>query len=309
MNHFIELKDFTAKQINAMVKLSYDMKINHLKYTKVLKGKTVGILFQKPSLRTKTAFCVGAMQLGANVIYYSPDEVRLGKRERICDASRTMSRYLDGVVMRTFHHSDIVEFAKYSSVPVVNGLSDILHPSQVLADVLTINEYKKNIKKIKVAYIGDGNNVCHSLMYALAILGGDLHIASPKGYMPSTKVFKDIASNSQMKGNITIVNNPKQAAKDADVLYTDVWVSMGDEAQRSKRKKAFGGFQVNDNLLKTAKKNCIVMHCLPAHRGEEITDSVLDGKQSVVFTQAENRLYAAKAIFASLILRGQTRHK
>ncbi len=299
---FVALKDYSKVEILSLIKSAGVIKKSPGKFKKALAQKSVGLLFQKPSLRTKTAFYVGALELGANPIYFGPDEVKVGQREKVADVAKTTSGYLDVIVMRTFSHQTITDFAKYGSIPVVNGLSDLLHPSQALADVMTILENKKTISKSKVVYIGDGNNVCSSLMYAFAILGGNLVVACPKGYEPKKSVVdevKKIAKKSKAK--ISVINSASLASKNADVLYTDVWTSMGKEKEAKKRKKVFKTFQINDKILKSAKKNCIVMHCLPAHRDEEITNSVIDGKHSVVFEQAENRLYAAKAILLNLV--------
>ncbi len=297
MRNFVSLKDLSRKELIRLVELSFRIKKKPSLYRDALRGKDVGLLFQKPSLRTKTSFYVGAMQMGARVVYYSPEEVKLGQREKVSDAARTLAGYLNGIVLRTFSHSVIEEFAKVRTLAVINALSDLLHPSQVLGDLLTLYELKKDVKKIKFVYIGDGNNVCHSLIYAFSILGGNIFIATPKGYTPDRKVLQEatqIAKKSNAK--ITMLSDPKRAALLADVLYTDVWASMGKEKEMTERKKVFKRFRIDDKILKMAKKSCIVMHCLPAHRGEEITDSVIDGKNSVVFKQAQNRLYSAKAI-------------
>jgi ornithine carbamoyltransferase len=228
--------------------------------------------------------------------------MQLGKREKISDVARTVSHFMNAAVLRTFSHNSILEFAKFSSVPVINALSDLVHPSQILGDLVTVKELKGDINKLKVVYVGDGNNICHSLIYAFSILGGNLSVASPKRYGPRKEIVEDAqkyVNTSGAKINISLC--PEEAAKDADVLYTDVWTSMGQERESKKRRKIFRNFQINDKLIKLAKNDCIVLHCLPAHRGEEITDSVIDGKNSVVFIQAENRLHAAKAILVKLL--------
>ena len=299
MSHFVSLKYFSSKEISEMLDLAAQMKKNPRISKNLLEGKSIGLLFEKASLRTKTAFYIGAQQLGAKVIYYSPQEVKLGQREEVADVARTLSVYLDAVVVRTFSHSNILKFSEISSIPVINALSDLLHPSQALADVLTIQELKGSLKKLKVAYIGDGNNVCNSLIYAFSVLGGNLHLAIPKGYWPYQSVLDEVGSYHRVSGaKINLADSVSQAAKDADVLYTDVWTSMGKEQEKGERKKAFKNFRIDDKILKVAKADAIVMHCLPAHRGEEITSSVIDGENSVVFQQAENRLHTAKAILA-----------
>lgn len=302
MNHFISLKYFSSQKIDEMLDLAVQMKKGSRMSSSILKGKSIGLLFEKASLRTKTAFYIGAEQLGANAIYYSPQEVKLGQREEVIDVARTLSVYLDAVVVRTFSHGNILKFSEVSSIPVVNALSDLLHPSQALADIMTIRELKGELKKLKVAYIGDGNNVCNSLIYAFSILGGNLHLAIPKGYRPYESILNEVASYHKVSGTgIHITDSASQAAKDADVLYTDVWTSMGKEREGDERKKAFKNFRIDDKILNRAKDDAIVMHCLPAHRGEEITSSVIDGSKSVVFQQAENRLHTAKAILAYIL--------
>ncbi|MFH1503980.1 MAG: ornithine carbamoyltransferase [Candidatus Omnitrophota bacterium] len=302
MSHLIALKYFSAKEVGGIIELAGKIKNDPAQYQDSLRGKHIGLLFEKPSLRTKAAFYVGAGQLGAGAVYFSPEEVKIGKREKIGDVSRTMSQFLDLVVLRTFSHETILEFAKFSSLPIVNGLSDLFHPSQALADILTIYETKGTLDNLKVAYAGDSNNVCNSLIYAFSILGGKLHIASPKGYAPSKKILVEsggFASKSSAK--VIVTGSITEAVEDADVIYTDVWSSMGMESEKIKRKKVFKNFQINDKILKLAKKDCIVMHCLPAYRGQEITDSVIDGPNSVVFQQAQNRMHTAKAILVYIL--------
>jgi len=302
MKHFISLKDFSAKEIRKLIQLALKMKKNPSSYKNYLAGKAIGLLFEKASLRTKTAFYLGALQLGAEVIYYAPEEVKLGQREKVSDVARTLSGYLDLAVLRTFSHKTILDFKAVSGMPVVNGLSNLLHPSQVLADIMTIEELKGNLQKLKVTYIGDGNNVCASLINAFFVLGGKLTIASPVKYLPKPGILKAARKDAaKSKAVINLSSSVVEAARGADVLYTDVWVSMGNEKETIDRKKAFKKFRIDDTILKHANKDCLVLHCLPAHRGEEITDSVIDGKQSAVFQQAENRLYTAKAILYYLL--------
>lgn len=302
MNHFVSLKYFSSQEINELIDLALQMKKNPSLSKNALEGKSVGLLFEKASLRTKTSFYLGALQLGAKAIYYSPQEVKLGQREEVTDVARTLSVYLDVIVLRTFSHSSILKFSEVSSIPVVNALSDLLHPSQALADILTMRELKGDLKKLKVAYFGDGNNVCNSLIYAFSILGGNLHLAIPKGYHPYKSILDEIESYCRISGaKISITDSASKAAKDADVLYTDVWTSMGKEWEEEERKKVFKNFRIDDKILNRAKGDVIVMHCLPAHRGEEITSSVIDSKRSVVFQQAENRLHTAKAILTYIL--------
>jgi len=302
MRHLVALKYYSRCEIEALIKLAIKIKGNFENYSEILKGKNVGLIFEKPSLRTKTAFYIGALQLGAGAIYYSPLEIQLGKREKVTDVSATLAEFLDAVVLRTFSHNNILEFARSSKVPIINALSDFSHPSQALADIMTIYENKGNLKKVKVTYLGDGNNVCNSLLYAFAILGGRLTIACPDKYQPAQEVLDEVKMFSRIsKASIDIVSSAQKAVADSDVIYTDVWTSMGKESETKIRDEIFKPYQINDDLLKRAKNDCIVMHCLPAHRGREITDSVMDSKHSVVFQQAANRLHTAKAILAYLI--------
>lgn len=302
IHNFISLKYCSKRNLIKMIHFIAQVKTEPSRYKNKLKGKVVGLFFEKPSLRTKTSFYVGALKLGADAVYFSPQEIRLGQRESIADGARTISRYVDCAVIRTFSHDTILDFVRASTIPVVNALSDLLHPTQVLADVFTLYEVKKDLTKVKCAYIGDGNNVCHSLIYVFSILGGHLHVATPKGYAPQEEILNEARYFSKVSGaSIVVSHNPQEAAHIADVLYTDAWTSMGKEEEKEKRRKAFKNFQLNSSLVRLAKKNCVIMHCLPAHRGEEITDEVLESKNSIVFLQAENRLHTAKAILLSLL--------
>ncbi|HDN86580.1 MAG: ornithine carbamoyltransferase [Candidatus Omnitrophota bacterium] len=302
LSNFISLKYFSKRKINNLITLTARIKKNPQKFKRVLNDFTIGLLFQKPSLRTKTAFYLGALQLGARAIYFSPQEVQMGEREATFDVARTLARYLDCVVLRCFSHQTILDFVKASTIPVVNGLSDFLHPSQVLGDLFTLHEVKKDIRRIKVVFIGDGNNVCHSLLYGFSIIGGNLVVATPENYSPNREVVQEVKDFAKVSGaKIEVLHDPIKAAEDSDVVYTDVWVSMGKEKESSKRIKAFKKFQVNDKILKKAKKTCVIMHCLPARRGQEITSKVLDSKNSIIFLQAENRLHSAKAILVYLL--------
>ncbi len=294
---FISLRDFSKYQLLDIISLAKEVKSDSQGLRDYMYGKHVGLLFEKPSLRTKTSFFIGAQQLGANSIYYDPEEVRLGKREEVRDVSRTLSQYLDAIVLRTFSHRNILEFAGFSSIPVINGLSDFCHPSQAIADILTIIELKQEVEGLKVAYIGDSNNVCNSLINAFSVLGGNFYIATPQECAFDQKIIQEAKNKfNQSNGSLTLGVSPQEAAEGADVLYTDVWSSMGSEKEAEQRKKIFQDFQINGKILKKAKSNCIVMHCLPAHRGQEIADEVIEGDNSVVFLQAANRLHAAKAI-------------
>jgi len=298
---FISIQDFTKQDIEGVFALTKDVKAAPADFNGALKGKTLALIFQKPSSRTRVSFEVGMTQLGGHSIYLGPDDIKLGVREATKDVASVLSRYVDGIVARTFSHSDIVELAENSTVPVINGLSDLSHPCQAMADVYTIREKVKG-KKVKVAFVGDGNNVLHSLLYCCAKMGIDVSVATPKGYETKGQVAKEAKQEAAKSGSaIDFTNDPAQAAKGADVIYTDVWTSMGQEKEYKERLKAFKGFQINKELVSLANKGCLVMHCLPAHRGEEITDEVLDGPNSVVLDEAENRLHVQKAILIRLL--------
>ena len=265
-----------------------------------LKGKTLGMIFQKSSTRTRVSFETGMYQLGGQALFLSDRDLQIGRGEPIKDTARVLSRYLDGIMIRTFAHRDVEEFAAYADIPIINALTDLLHPCQVLTDLLTIQEHKgKNLKGLKLAYIGDGNNMTNSLMYGCAKVGMHFAAATPKGYEPDAVVTKNATEDAKATGgSITLVNDVFEAVKNADILYTDVWASMGQEAEREKRKKIFKGYQINRDLLNAADKRAIVMHCLPAHRGEEITADVMEENADVIFDEAENRLHTQKAIMA-----------
>ncbi len=268
----------------------------------ILKGKVVALVFEKPSLRTRVTFEVAAFQLGGNVIYLSPADIGLGKRESVKDVANNLSLWVAAIVARTFSHNTVLELAKYAKIPVINALSDLEHPCQVLADFLTIFEIKSKIENTKIAWVGDGNNVCHSLLLGSAILGADISVATPKGYEPKREVVNQALELAKAtKARISLTNDPIVVVKNAEFIYTDTWVSMGEESQAQLKKRAFSGFQVNAKLLKNAVSDYKVMHCLPAHRGEEITEEVLDGPHSVILNQAENRLHIQRAIIAGLL--------
>jgi len=290
----ITIKDLTRAEINELFELAFKLKLSRKTHEVLLKNKTLGLVFEKPSNRTRVSFEVGMSELGGNSIYLGSGEIELGKREAVKDAAKVLSRYLDVIVVRTFSHSRLIEFAEHSTAPVINGLTDLLHPCQGLSDVFTIKE-KKGLKGITVAFIGDGNNVANSLLYACNKMDIKVKMACPGGYEPDKAVIKEVGDT------VSFFNSVDVAVKDADVIYTDVWTSMGKEKEREKRLKTFKGFQLNAKLLKLAKKDAVIMHCLPAHRGEEITDEVLDSKQSIVVDQAENRLHVQKAILVKLL--------
>lgn len=268
----------------------------------ILSGKIIALVFEKPSLRTRVTFEVAANSLGGEAIYLSPSDIGLGKRESIKDVAQNLALWVAAIVARTFSHNTILELAQFSKIPVINGLSDLEHPCQVLADFLTIFEIRGKIEKTRIAWVGDGNNVCHSLLLASAILNANLIVATPKGYEPKLEIVnKALELAKTTKAEIKLTNDPIDAVKNREFIYTDTWVSMGEEHQALIKKKAFTGFQVNNSLLENAAADYKVMHCLPAHRSEEITDEVLDGPHSVVLTQAENRLHIQRAIIAELL--------
>ena len=298
------LQDFTREEIETILKTAEMMKIwNKIgKPHRVLEGKTLAMIFQKPSTRTRISFEVGMYQLGGYALYLSAQDLQLRRGETIADTARVLSRYVNGIMARVYAHKDVEDLAKYASVPVINGLSDFSHPCQALADVMTIKEKKGRLEGIKLVYVGDGNNVAHSLMIAGTKLGMQVVVATPEGYEPDEKVIKWAEKNAnESGGSFELLHDPVKAVKDADVIYTDVWASMGQEAEAEMRRKIFKPFQVNPELVKHAKKDYIFMHCLPAHRGEEVVDEVIDSPNSVVWDQAENRLHAQKAALALIM--------
>jgi len=266
----------------------------------LLQGKTLGMIFQKSSTRTRVSFEVGIYQLGGMGLFLSSNDLQIGRGEPVQDTARVLSRYVDGIMIRTFSHAEVEQLAQYATVPVINGLTDYLHPCQVLADIFTIMEHKgEDVRGRKVAYIGDGNNVANTLLHACAKLGMDISIACPPGYEPHPQAVAEAQADAKLTGSkIVLCQDPAVAAAGADALYTDVWASMGQEGEQKKREQAFAGYQINHALLSRAKDDAIVLHCLPAHRGEEITGEVMEGPQSAIFDEAENRLHVQKAIMA-----------
>jgi len=292
MKDLISIADLTSKDIQDLITSAVELKRE--KRGPLLDGLVLALIFEKPSLRTRVSFDVAMIQLGGHALYLSPAEVGLGQREPVSDVARVLSRYVDGIVARTFAHQSVALLAKHATVPVINGLSDEEHPCQVLSDLLTIYEKKGTLEGLTIAYIGDTNNVANSLILACALMGIDFRIASPKGYGPKGEILTQAR-------NITVTDDAREAAKGADVVYTDVWTSMGQEAEAERRRKAFAGYQVDAELLSLAKKDSLFMHPLPAHHGEEIAAGLLDAPQSVVFDQAENRLHMQKAILVRLL--------
>jgi ornithine carbamoyltransferase len=301
MKHFISIADLTTEELWQVLNLARELKAEWQQggNKPMLKGKTLGMVFQKPSLRTRVSFEVAMIHLGGQAVYLSPNEIQLGKRESVADVARVLSRYVDGIMARVFAHRDIEELAAYSRVPVINGLSDYNHPCQAVGDLLTIYEQREKLQGLKLAFVGDGNNVANSLLLAGSRVGMDVRVASPRGYEPHPAVVRMSREFAAEHGSqIIISNDPVAAVQGADVIYTDVWASMGQEAEAQERKHRFVGFQVNEELVARAGTDVLVMHCLPAHRGVEITDAVADGAHSVLFPQAENRLHGQKAILA-----------
>jgi len=300
VKHFLSVADLNGDEIEQLIKQALLMKRG--KTPRLLSGKSVALLFEKPSLRTKVSFDIAMEQLGGHPVYLSPAEVGMGKRESGSDVARVLCRYVDGIVARTFSHQTLLTLAEYSSVPVINALSDLEHPCQALADFLTIYENKNRLANLTLAFIGDGNNVANSLLLAASLTGVNFHIASPPGY----EIKKEMLSRSQelavsSGSRIELTNDPMAAVKDVDVVYTDVWTSMGQEAEAEERRRIFSDYQVNEKLLSLAKKDALFMHPLPAHHGEEISPGLLDNPHSVVFAQAENRLHLQKALLAKLL--------
>ncbi len=295
----LKVSDLTRSEIEALLNRALVLKAGMDVNACPLIGKNIGLFFEKPSTRTRLSFEAGIYQLGGNAICMNPDELQLGRGETVADTARTISRYLNAFMMRTFSHATIETLAANSTIPVINGLSDLHHPCQAFADVMTLLEKKGRIEDLKVAYVGDGNNVCNSLIEAAALLGFHLTIACPEGFEPHNEILEN--ARAQAKSEIVVLRDPREAAGMADAVYTDVWVSMGQEKDADHKKMKFREYQINANLLSCAKKDAIVLHCLPAHRGEEITDEVIDGPQSVVFDQAENRLHTQKALLEMLL--------
>ncbi len=297
----IEIQHLTLEEIYQIFDLSKTLKEERLTGKKhhVLEGKKLGMIFSKPSTRTRVSFEVGIYELGGVGLYFNQNDLQLKKSESVSDTAKVLSRYLDGIMIRTFDHQDVIDLAKYGSIPVINGLTDLHHPCQVLTDLFTALEKKRTLQGLKLAYIGDGNNMAHSLLQGCSKVGMNISIASPSGYKPVDFVVKESLENAKYMGSsVEILDDPIAAVKNADIVYTDVWASMGQEKESEERKKKFAGFQVNPQLVKNAKDDYIFMHCLPAHRGDEVVDEICDSPNSVIFDEAENRLHVQKAIMA-----------
>lgn len=299
---FISIQDWSTDELNGFLQSAKAIKADPRKYGRRLEGKALAMIFEKPSLRTRVSFDVGIHQLGGYPVPLTQVEINLGKRESVSDVAKNLERMVDGIMIRTYSHENVRKLAEHAGIPVINGLTDFSHPCQAVADYMTVLELKGSFRGLKVAYIGDGNNVAHSLIYGAIRLGVHIAVASPAGYEPNPEVVEWARENASLTGSrIEIIRDPVAAATDADVIYTDVWASMGRESEAAKRREIFKSYQVNDSLVSHAKPDYIFMHCLPAHRGEEVSASVLESTNSVVFQQAENRLHGQKAILLALM--------
>ncbi|PAQ15572.1 ornithine carbamoyltransferase [Bacillaceae bacterium SAOS 7] len=299
---FLKLMDFSSEEVAALIELADDMKKNKEKYFDSLKGQILGMIFEKHSTRTRVSFEAAMLQLGGNAMFLSSNDLQVGRGETIEDTGKVLSGYLDGIMIRTHSHSRIEALAEAASIPVINGLTDLYHPCQALADLLTVYEFKGGFKGNKMVYVGDGNNVAHSLMIASVMVGMDFTLTAPKGYEADPQVVQFAQKISEQTGaKLAFTENPLEAVKGADFIYTDVWTSMGQEEEAKERLQVFAPYQVNDELMAAANQDCKFMHCLPAHREEEVSASVMDGEKSVVFQQAENRMHAQKAVLYSLM--------
>ena len=301
--HLLSLKDYSRDDIEEIFALTGKLKSDPLACAGALRGKSLAMIFQKPSTRTRVSFEVGMFQLGGQAVYLGAEAIQLSRGESVADTAKVLSRYVQGIMARVFSHQDILDLAKHGTVPVINGLSDLLHPCQALADYFTLRERRGQTEGLKIAYVGDGNNVCHELIFGAVKLGMSMSVASPPGYLPNQLVVKSATRDAQRLGAPPpdIASDPLAAVGGADVVYTDVWTSMGQEAEAQARLAAFDGFSVTPELMAAASPDAVFMHCLPAHRGEEVAAEVLDGERSVIFDQAENRLHAQKAVLMLLL--------
>ncbi len=301
--HLLSLKDLSRAEIDELFALTKRLKAEPAAFRTALAGKSLAMIFQKPSTRTRVSFEVGMFQLGGHALYLSSNDIQLHRGESVADTARVLSRFVHGIMARVFSHQDLIDLSKNASIPVINGLSDLLHPCQALADYYTLLERRGRLEGLKMAYVGDGNNVCHELMFGAAKLGMAMAVACPEGYEPNPLIVKSAAREAQKsKAPAAIVTrDPFEAVTGADVVYTDVWTSMGQEAEKQERLRAFEGYEVTSALMAEANRECVFMHCLPAHRGEEVSAEVIDGPQSVVFDEAENRLHTQKALLVALL--------
>ncbi|HEY8232585.1 MAG TPA: ornithine carbamoyltransferase [Vicinamibacteria bacterium] len=301
--HFLSLKDWSRDELELLFEQAAAIKANPDAYSDALAGQSLAMIFQKPSTRTRVSFEVGIYQLGGRALFLGQDVIQLHRGETIPDTARVLSRYVQGIMARVFAHQDVLDLARHGSVPVINGLSDLLHPCQALADYFTLRERRGSLQGLKIAYVGDGNNVAHELMFGAVKLGMQCSVGCPKGYEPNPLIFKSAVREAQKLGSPIpeVTPDPRQAVSGADVVYTDVWTSMGQEAEAHERVAAFQGFAVTQQLMSVAAPEAVFMHCLPAHRGEEVAAEVIDGPQSCVFDQAENRLHTQKAVLVTLM--------
>ncbi len=300
MKHLLSITDLSRSDVEELFRLAAEGKarLKAGRHDAPLAGRTLALVFEKPSLRTRVTFEVGMAQLGGAAVYLSAQDIGLGRRESVADVGRNLGRWVNGVVARTFEQATVERLARHAGVPVINGLSDHEHPCQALADLFTLWERDLDLARLRLAWIGDGNNVCHSVLLLAALVGTEVAVATPPGYEPAPAVLETARA---LGGRVTVTSDVREAAAGADALYTDVWISMGQEAERERRLEAFSRYQVNDRVLALAKPSAVVLHCLPAHRGEEITDAVLDGPQSAVLDQSENRLHVQKAVLVTLL--------
>ena len=301
---FISIHDYSAGDVREIFDVARDMKKEPRQFSSALAGQTLGMIFEKSSTRTRVSFEVGMFQLGGHALFLSSRDIQLGRGEPIYDTAKVLSRYIDGIMARTFAHKTVTDLADYASIPVINGLTDLLHPCQAMADYFTAWEKLGDLKGRKIAYVGDGNNMAHSLMFGASKVGMDIVVATPSGYAPDESVVAKAKADADAAGTkVTVTTSIDEAVKDADVIETDVWASMGQEAEAAKRRKDFDGWTVSSRMMSEAKKGAIFMHCLPAHRGEEVAAEVIDGEQSVIYDEAENRLHVQKAILYLLMKR------
>ncbi|TEB07995.1 Ornithine carbamoyltransferase [Pelotomaculum schinkii] len=301
---FLNLQDYTPGEIGALLELAEELKEKQKSNVPhpYLQGKTLGMIFQKSSTRTRVSFEVAMYQLGGRPLFLNAGDLQLNRGESIADTARTLSRYLDGIMIRTYSHADVEELAKYAAIPVINGLTDLNHPCQIMADLMTVKEHKGQLAGLKLAYVGDGNNICHSLLFGCAKVGMSISVASPKDYWPQEQIVNQARQDALSAGAaVRITTDPVEAVSGADVVVTDVWASMGQEVEKAERVAVFAPYQVNRKLVAHAKPDYIFLHCLPAHRGEEVVEEVIDGSHSVVWDEAENRLHVQKAVLAALL--------
>lgn len=299
---FISIHNLSIYEFNQILELTEQIKTNPQRFQNKLKNKILAMIFQKASLRTRVTFEVGMLQLGGEAIYLSPSDIQMGARETPYDVGKNLERWVDGIMIRTFAHQDVVDLAKACRIPVINALTDLFHPCQAMADFFTIKEKRRDLGNFKLTYVGDGNNVCHSLLLGAAKSGCNITIATPSGYKPNPEILKLAEEDGKETGSrFHFTDEPSEAVKEADAIYTDVWISMGQEQEKEERAEIFAPFQVNKELMAKGKSDAFFMHCLPAHRGEEVTDDVIDSSQSIVYDQAENRLHIQKAIMLLLL--------